>query len=199
MSQLEYRFFVVPSAQASDKGNQTMNTSESSDGKQSQKAGIFRWLSLIMLAVGIAVVHILLPWIISLLSTRFGWVDGRPGLLNLLALILVAAGLAVVIWCSALHYSKTPRGMWDKVKDYLLVRGPYKFSRNPMYLFELVMWLGWTLFYGSLPVLVALVMWGAFFAFIQIPSEERAIEAHLGEAYLQYKKTVPRWIGKVRR
>jgi protein-S-isoprenylcysteine O-methyltransferase Ste14 len=31
-----------------------------------------------------------------------------------------------------------------------------------------------------------------------LPREERGLEARFGETYLQYKRTVPRWLGKTR-
>ena len=87
---------------------------------------------------------------------------------------------------------------WEPDKNYLLQRGAYSFSRNPMYLFELILLFGWVLFYGSLAVLVAFLVWWAFFNFFQIPQEERMIDARFGEMYRQYKNLVPRWIGKIR-
>jgi protein-S-isoprenylcysteine O-methyltransferase Ste14 len=32
-----------------------------------------------------------------------------------------------------------------------------------------------------------------------VPYEERDLEARFGEGYRQYKNTVPRWLGRVRR
>ncbi len=84
-------------------------------------------------------------------------------------------------------------------KSYLLTRGPYAFSRHPMYLSEQVLWFGWAIFYGSLAVLIAFVVWCLVFNFFAVPREERALEARFGEAYRQYKNTVPRWFGKIRR
>jgi protein-S-isoprenylcysteine O-methyltransferase Ste14 len=52
---------------------------------------------------------------------------------------------------------------------------------------------GWTIFYGSIAVLIALVLWWVFFAFIQIPTEERQLEARFGETYLRYTDAVSRW------
>ena len=49
------------------------------------------------------------------------------------------------------------------------------------------------------PVLIAFILWWLFFAFLQIPTEERQLEARFGETYLKYKDTVPRWIGLPRR
>ncbi len=61
------------------------------------------------------------------------------------------------------------------------------------------MWFGWAIFYGSIAVFIAFILWWLFFAFLQIPTEERQLEARFGEIYLKYKATVPRWIGLPRR
>ena len=58
--------------------------------------------------------------------------------------------------------------------------------------------LGWAIFYGSIAVLVALIVWALFFNFYQIPLEERILEAHFDEAYREYKNHIPRWFGIVR-
>jgi protein-S-isoprenylcysteine O-methyltransferase Ste14 len=81
----------------------------------------------------------------------------------------------------------------------MLVKGPYRFSRNPMYVLELAMWAGWSIFYGSIAVFVTFILWWIAFAFFLVPLEERQLEERFGEAYLQYKNSVPRWVGLPRR
>jgi hypothetical protein len=39
---------------------------------------------------------------------------------------------------------------------------------------------------------------GAVGNFVQVPSEELRIEAGFGETYREYKRRVPRWVGKIR-
>jgi len=176
------------------------STPEVPDREQSQRTRIPRWTAPIIWTVGLALVHVAAPWGISLLSPRNGWVDGRPGPWNLLALILVVAGLSGIIWCASLHFVQASQG-WEleRTPKYLLVHGPYKFSRNPMYLSVLVIWLGWALFYRSVAVFVGLVVAWVSVTFIMAPSEERQLEARFGETYRQYKNAVPRWLGKTRR
>ena len=140
------------------------------------------------------------PWAISLLTPRYGWVDGRPGLWNLLGLIPVLVGTAGLLWGVHLHSEQSPEGIeWELDKSYLLRRGPYAFSRHPMYLSELTLLLGWVIFYGSVALLIAFVVWYLFFNYYAMPQEERVMEAHFGEAYREYKNKVPRWFGTVRR
>jgi protein-S-isoprenylcysteine O-methyltransferase Ste14 len=165
------------------------------------KRAVFpRWLAPIYFAVVGPLVLGVAPWGLSLLSARHGWVAGRPGPLNLFSLILVGAGSACIIWIIALHWVRAPDG-WDleTTPKYLLVRGPYKVTRNPIYISVLTILLGWTLFYGSVAVLCGMLVFWMFYAFVMVPWEERKLEARFGEAYRHYKSAVPRWVGRNRR
>ncbi len=177
-----------------------MSTSEAPDRQPSKRARIPRWSAPILWIVGALLVHVALPWGISLLSPRYGWVEGQPGWWNLIGLIPVAAGMGMIAWGGSLHFVAAPGG-WEmeRTPRYMLVKGPYRFSRNPMYLLEIGMWLGWAIFYGSIAVLIAFVLSWIGFAFFMVPSEERQLEARFGETYLQYKNSVPRWFGLPRR
>jgi protein-S-isoprenylcysteine O-methyltransferase Ste14 len=142
----------------------------------------------ILMAVLFLLVHVAAPWGLSLLSTRHGWADGRPGPLNLLALSLVAAGIAGTLWLMALHFHASPGSFLElRPGQKLLTPGPYGVSRNPMYLFELAFWFGWALFYGSVAVFIGFLLWWVIFNYIAIPYEERGLEARFGEA----RPTVP--------
>ena len=139
------------------------------------------------------------PWALSRLSPRYGWDGGRLGLVNLLPLTLVVAGIACVIWIVALHYGAAPHG-WEleRTPKYLLTRGPYRFTRNPSFLSLLAVLAGWALFYGSLSILAAALVAWVGMNFAVVLQEERELERRFGEAYLRYKARVPRWIGIAR-
>jgi len=136
-----------------------MSTPEVPNPEPSKRASIPRWLVPIFWAGGFLLVHVALPWSISLLSTRYGWVAGRPGRANLFAWILILTGLGGVLWTMALHFARTSLKVeLERTPKYLLRQGPYQFTRNPMYLAELILWLGWALFYGSIAVLISLLV-----------------------------------------
>lgn len=120
---------------------------------------------------------------------------------------MVAAGGALMAWAFAAHYRAAPRGWVLETRltpGYLLRRGPYRLSRNPMYAGEAAVWLGWALFYGSPVVWAGLAIVSA--AFTQVVRwEERRLLERFGEDYRAYLVEVPRWMprdvrrGKARR
>ena len=80
---------------------------------------------------------------------------------------------------------------------HLVVTGPYRYSRNPMYVAGLFAWIGWTIFYGNLAVFAGLVFLWSVFTLRIIPYEENQLEALFGSDYIDYKKSVPRWLGRI--
>jgi protein-S-isoprenylcysteine O-methyltransferase Ste14 len=154
---------------------------------------LFAWLIAIPLAHGVV------PWAISKLTPRYGWAEGSPGTWNRLGLIPIAAAAALLIWVLIVGIAQTPeRVKLGSTSSFLILRGPYRFTRNPMYVAELGLWLGWALFFGSLSVLIVCLLFWLIVGLVVLPREERGLEAAFSQTYLQYKDRVPRWLGKTR-
>ena len=64
---------------------------------------------------------------------------------------------------------------------YLLRRAPYTFTRNPMYLAELALWLGWAIFYGSVTVFLGFLVVGLVLHYFVVPWGERTLAARFDE------------------
>ena len=126
-----------------------------------------------------------------------GW--SLPGLAALvpvaLGIVLVGAGLAM--WASTVllfaRYAEGTLAPWEPTQK-LVIRGPYRYVRNPMITAVIAILLGEAVLYGS----AVLLAWAvAFFAAnaVYIPRvEERAMEARFGADYRAYKDNVPRWV-----
>ena len=71
--------------------------------------------------------------------------------------------------------------------------GPFRFSRNPIYLAFSALQVGIALWVGSPWLLITLVPALALMSFWVIPREERYLEARFPGEYLPYKSTVRRW------
>src|SRR5512144_2809566 len=78
-----------------------------------------------------------LPWAISLLTPRYGWVEGRPSLWNWLGLIPVLVGTIGLLWGVRLHSAQSPERIEMELDKSSLLKGSlYAFSRHPMYVSE---------------------------------------------------------------
>lgn len=72
--------------------------------------------------------------------------------------------------------------------------GPYRFSRNPIYLAFSLLQLGIAAWTNSLWLLATLVCAVALIHFVVIPREEQYLERRFGAQYLDYKASVRRWL-----
>ncbi len=175
-----------------------MMKSENSKGKEDRSLLLPKWAIPIVWTVIVLLLQVLLPWLVAKIGLRLGWSQqGAPGWWNLAGLILVLLGVGMYAWCLVFHY----RSYRTSVRvgftpPHMVIDGPYRISRNPMYMSGLFAWLGWTIFYGSLAVFVMLVLFWFVFSFRVIPQEEKQLEALFGDEYLQYKNSVRKWIGR---
>jgi len=157
-----------------------------------------RWAIPIVWTIIVLVIMIILPWAVSLLGPRYGWYQEMPAPWNFVGLVAVVMGLAMYVWCLAFHFKSYREAVRiGFAPPHLVVTGPYRYSRNPMYVAGLFVWIGWTVFYGSPAVFIGLVLLWSMFTFRVIPYEERQLEALFGDEYIAYKKSVRRWLGRI--
>jgi len=159
------------------------------------------WAPLLQV-VALLLFHVMLPLGLSALASRHGWSAGHPASWNLLGLLPVGGGAALLIWVIALHDREAPKHGWRieptpfEPAQYLIVSGPYGYTRNPIYLSHLTIWSGWAVFYGSIAVAAGLVVLWLALAFVILPYEERGLIRQFGEPYLRYQHQVHRWFGR---
>lgn len=175
-----------------------MSTQEIPECKPPNRLSIPRWMALILALfawlVAIPLVHGGIPWVISTCMARYGWSEGQPGNWNRFGLFLIAIAGALLFWILLIGITQTPKRVELRLTpSFLMTRGPYTFTRNPMYVAELVLWLGWAVFFGSIGILIGFVVFCLVVNRIILPREERTLETAFGHLYLQYKNTVPRW------
>ena len=72
--------------------------------------------------------------------------------------------------------------------------GPYRFTRNPIYLALTLLQLGLALLANSVALLITLVPAVALMSLIVIPREERYLAARFPSEYASYKASVRRWL-----
>jgi protein-S-isoprenylcysteine O-methyltransferase Ste14 len=72
--------------------------------------------------------------------------------------------------------------------------GPYRYSRNPIYLLFSLLQLGVACWVNSLWLLVTLMPAVALMSFVVIPREEHYLETRFPSDYLPYQASVRRWL-----
>jgi protein-S-isoprenylcysteine O-methyltransferase Ste14 len=72
--------------------------------------------------------------------------------------------------------------------------GPYRFSRNPIYLSFVVLVLGLSVWLNNLWLLVTLVLAISLIASVVIPREEHFLDRTFPEEYRSYRRSVRRWL-----
>lgn len=75
--------------------------------------------------------------------------------------------------------------------EQLVIRGPQKYMRNPLYLGAMVSLVGWSLVTDSSQFLVVTCLILIWFTTVQIPFEERELFALFGPDYKEYAQGVP--------
>jgi len=72
--------------------------------------------------------------------------------------------------------------------------GPYRFSRNPIYLAFSLLQLGISIWVNSVWLLATLAGAAALIHYVVIRREEQYLERRFGAQYLDYKASVRRWL-----
>ncbi len=82
----------------------------------------------------------------------------------------------------------------SKKNSSLVTEGPFRLTRNPMYLGILIGVAGLAIVIGNILAYVMILAFFLFANFISIPYEEEKMERQYGEAWRDYKARVRRWI-----
>jgi protein-S-isoprenylcysteine O-methyltransferase Ste14 len=82
----------------------------------------------------------------------------------------------------------------DRPTTVIVRAGPFRYSRNPIYLAFSLLHLGLACWVNSLWLLVTLIPAVALMSFVVIPREERYLERRFPSEYLPYKAAVRRWL-----
>ncbi|MEE9466160.1 MAG: PEMT/PEM2 methyltransferase family protein [Candidatus Neomarinimicrobiota bacterium] len=111
-----------------------------------------------------------------------------------LGVLLMALALILVTVISQMFKRRDTTIKPGEKSSALVTEGPYRFSRNPIYLGMVIFLAGFAIHLGSLTpwVLVPVFALAIQAAFIRM--EEGMLEEAFGQAYREYRRRVRRWI-----
>jgi protein-S-isoprenylcysteine O-methyltransferase Ste14 len=109
-------------------------------------------------------------------------------------LILVVAGVAVAFSALGIFRKRSTTTIPFETPTSLVTSGPYRFTRNPMYVGLTLVYLGVAGTRAEVWPVIVLPVLLAYVNFIVVPVEERHLHDAFGDAYEQYGARVRRWL-----
>lgn len=82
---------------------------------------------------------------------------------------------------------------WEKTTE-IIETGPYKLTRNPMYLQMVLVCIGFAVLLSNIWIFVITPISALVLHFLVILPEERYLERKFGDTYLDYKRRVRCWV-----
>ncbi len=152
--------------------------------------------TIVFLVLAPGIVAGLIPWLIT--GWQTSWRGGGVWPIVVLAGGLILSGV-IVLLDAFIRFARadgTPAPPLPT--SHLVVVGPYRFVRNPMYVAVLGIILGQALLFGSwATALYAGVVFLAVLLFVRL-YEEPTLEQEYGDQYREYRGSMPGWIPRVR-
>jgi protein-S-isoprenylcysteine O-methyltransferase Ste14 len=109
-------------------------------------------------------------------------------------LVFILLGLALNTWSVRELKKRNTTIDFQEMPNRLVTDGPFRISRNPLYLGGVILSLGIAILLGSLITFVFPVALLLILDRLYIPAEETRLEKIFGQEYLEYRQKVRRWI-----
>ena len=116
-----------------------------------------------------------------------------PGV-NLAGALLFGIGATIAGWALLTFRLVRTTTVPGKASSRLVSWGPYRFSRNPMYVGLIVAYLGEAGILRQVWPVILLLLTVAYVNWIVIPVEESKLREVFSEEYDRYRKRVRRWL-----
>lgn len=139
-----------------------------------------------------ALIYVLLTLAIS---RQLGWPE-LPGLpLPELGIALAFIPWALPVWAAFMfHRAGTEINPVSPTNRALVVDGPYRYTRNPMYLGLVMATVGVAIWVGAWPMFLAPLALFATANWVHVPFEEAKMRRQFGATFDQYLARVRRWV-----
>lgn len=111
-----------------------------------------------------------------------------------LALAIIGFGIDLVGFLAFRRQRTTVNPLAPHKTNALVSEGIYRYSRNPMYLGQLIFLAAWAVWLGNAVAFLGLPACVAYLTRFQILPEERILAEKFGEDYADYRARVRRWL-----
>jgi len=144
--------------------------------------------------IGVVLVGLAVAYLGTMVDSVLGVSTFAFPLAKVVAWLLLALGFLVRVWATVYFYAHRMRVISLKPQRALITSGPYRFSRNPLYLGgNVFVFFGAALLLGSPTALfVTAIHLPLIDRFIR--REEEQLEREFGDEWRSYRKRVRRWL-----
>jgi protein-S-isoprenylcysteine O-methyltransferase Ste14 len=149
-----------------------------------------------MLLLRALVAFLALPALVGFaIPIWIGTSTSRPVRNVLPAAIVLCLGTVLLLWCVREFYvsGRGTLAPWDPPRN-LVTSGPYRFSRNPMYIGVLTILAGWCTLWGSRTLVTYTLLFMLGFHVRVLLFEEPWAARHFGSEWDAYRAQVRRWV-----
>lgn len=139
-------------------------------------------------------------WFFSAIAAMVGLAVFTPGIAtvpdawSLGGLLPIAAGVGLNVAAVGVFRRRATTTDPDVEPTSLVTEGPYRFTRNPMYLGGVLILFGLALLLGAAAPFVVPPIYALIAATRFVPPEERTLARTFGDDYARYRDRVRRWL-----
>lgn len=136
-------------------------------------------------------------WLVVSMAAAWGLAQLWAPLANLTewtGRALIASGLMIMLWSGLAFLRARTTIIPHRTPKALVETGPFRLSRNPIYLADLIILAGWCLSLGAPHGLILMVPLYLALQNLFVLPEEARLTQHLGAPYVAYQARVRRWI-----
>ena len=137
-----------------------------------------------------------IAWLLEIHFRRIRIVStgGNTAILEILGVTFWGLGIILMVWGLVTFAMARTAILPMRPASRIVDHGPYRFTRNPMYVGMSLAYIGGALVLNSVWVLVFFPVVIALLSTLVIAREERYLSSAFGEEYDNYRRRVRRWL-----
>ncbi len=139
-------------------------------------------------------------WALFTLGLQFALWRLLPGPMLIVApwksvgVALFGIGLLMIFYCAGLFRRRGTSIKPGEISEALIIHGPYRWSRNPIYMSMVLALVGAAVWFGNLTAFLPLVGFHWIISSQFIALEEQMLVERFGDDYQNYRAKVRRWL-----
>lgn len=149
------------------------------------RPNVLPWPPMLLAAAAVLSIGLGSVWPLPTLNTAWAKVPG---------FMLLALGIGLDVWAILTMRSARTNILPHRGADRLVTWGPFRHSRNPIYLANTLLLAGIGLAFGNLWFVVAALLSAAAVDRLAVRREERHLAQRFGRDWIDYVATTPRWL-----